>query len=111
MLLSVSVILRFRRMNPQGDRLLATNKPPVTDSHHNSASFGIRIEDDDGCFGAKYPADVDVLTFEVAESIRDVERLRGLFDVFGEALPSFMPPASTSFPKSVSRPLLLTRGL
>jgi hypothetical protein len=48
--------------------------------------FQIRVEDDDGWFGAKYPAGVDVLTFNVAESIRDVERLKGLYDVFAETL-------------------------
>jgi hypothetical protein len=49
-------------------------------------SFQLTIEDDDGWFGARYPADVDVLMFNVAESIRDVERLKGLYDVFGETL-------------------------
>lgn len=49
-------------------------------------SFQLTIEDDDGWFGARYPADIDVLVFNVAESIRDVERLKGLYDVFGETL-------------------------
>jgi hypothetical protein len=48
--------------------------------------FQLTIEDDDGWFGARYPADVDVLVFNVAGSIRDVERLKGLYNVFGETL-------------------------
>lgn len=48
--------------------------------------FHLGIEDDDGWFGTKYPAGVDVLTFNVPEGIRKVERLKGLYDVFAETL-------------------------
>jgi len=48
--------------------------------------FQMSIHDDDGWFGTKYPPGVDVLVFDVAERIREVERLKGLYDVFGEAL-------------------------
>jgi hypothetical protein len=48
--------------------------------------FGLTIHDDDGWFGAKYPPGVDVLSFDVAEQIRDVDRLKGLYDVFAETL-------------------------
>ena len=44
------------------------------------------IQDDDGWFGTQYPEAVDVLVFDVAEHIRDVERLKGIYDVFAEAL-------------------------
>jgi hypothetical protein len=49
-------------------------------------AFRLTIHDDDGWFGEKYPPEVDVLTFDVAEQIRDVGRLRGLYDVFAETL-------------------------
>jgi hypothetical protein len=44
------------------------------------------IQDDEGWFGTKYPPTVDILVFDVAESIREVERLKGLYDVFAETL-------------------------
>lgn len=46
----------------------------------------LSIQDDEGWFGKRYPPDVDVLVFNVAEHIRDVERLKGLFDVFAAVL-------------------------
>jgi len=48
--------------------------------------FRLSVQDDEGWFGTKYPPDVDVLVFDVAEKIREVERLRGLYDVFAETL-------------------------
>jgi hypothetical protein len=48
--------------------------------------FQLCIQNDEGWFGTKYPPDVDVLVFDVAASIRDVERLKGLYDVFAETL-------------------------
>jgi hypothetical protein len=49
-------------------------------------SLHLSVRDDDGWFGTKYPPSVDVLVFDVAEQIREVERLKGLYDVFAEAL-------------------------
>ena len=37
--------------------------------------FQLSIQDDEGWFGTKYPPGVDVLVFDVADKIRDVERL------------------------------------
>ena len=48
--------------------------------------FQLSIHDDEGWFGKKYPPEVDVLVFDVAEHIRDVARLKGLYDVFAETL-------------------------
>jgi len=48
--------------------------------------FQLSIQDDDGWFGAEYPAATDVLVFNVADRIREVERLKGLYDVFAETL-------------------------
>ena len=48
--------------------------------------FQLNIRDDEGWFGKSYPEGVDVLVFEVAEHIRDVSRLKSLYDVFAEAL-------------------------
>ena len=48
--------------------------------------FQLSIQDDDGWLGAEYPAATDVLVFDVADRIREVERLKGLYDVFAETL-------------------------
>jgi hypothetical protein len=48
--------------------------------------FQLSIQNDEGWFGTKYPPDVDVLVFDVAAKIRDVERLKGVYDVFAETL-------------------------
>jgi hypothetical protein len=48
--------------------------------------FQLSIQDDEGWFQTKYPPTVDVLVFNVAEQIRDVDRLKGLYDVFAETL-------------------------
>jgi len=48
--------------------------------------FQLNIRDEEGWFGKSYPEGVDVLVFEVSEHIRDVSRLKGLYDVFAEAL-------------------------
>jgi hypothetical protein len=49
-------------------------------------SIRLSIQDDDGWFGTQYPEAIDVLVFDVAEHIRDVERLKGIYNVFAEAL-------------------------
>jgi hypothetical protein len=48
--------------------------------------FQLSIKDDEGWFGADYPEGTDVLVFDVADRIREVERLKGLYDVFAETL-------------------------
>jgi hypothetical protein len=48
--------------------------------------FQLAIHDDEGWFGTKYPPNVDVLVFDIVETIRDVQRLKGLYDVFAETL-------------------------
>jgi hypothetical protein len=48
--------------------------------------FQMSIRDDDGWCGADYPAATDVLVFDVADRIREPERLKGLYDVFAETL-------------------------
>jgi hypothetical protein len=48
--------------------------------------FQLCVQDDEGWFGTKYPPDIDVLVFDVAERIRDTDRLKGIYDVFAETL-------------------------
>jgi hypothetical protein len=52
------------------------------------AQPGIRLEvkDSEGWFGPKFPEDVDELSFQVVGVIKDVERLKALFDLFATVL-------------------------
>ena len=49
---------------------------------------GIRLEvkDSEGWFGPKFPENVDELHFQVVGVIKDVERLKALFDLFATVL-------------------------
>lgn len=44
------------------------------------------IRDDEGLFGPRFGADVDELSFHAGDEIRDPALLRGLFELFAEAL-------------------------
>jgi hypothetical protein len=44
------------------------------------------VKDDEGWFGAQFPEGVDELIFHVTGVIRDVERLKLLYDLFAETL-------------------------
>jgi hypothetical protein len=46
----------------------------------------LTIKDDEGWFGTRYPPSVDVLVFDVAGHIREVDRLKGVYEVFAETL-------------------------
>jgi hypothetical protein len=45
-----------------------------------------QVRDDEGWFKAKFPEGVDELYFEVADVIKDRERLKNLFDLFALVL-------------------------
>ena len=46
----------------------------------------LTVKDDEGVFGANFPADTDELHFHVGGTIKDVERLKLLFELFVETL-------------------------
>ena len=46
----------------------------------------LEVKDDEGWFGARFPEGVDELRFTVVGVIRDVERLKKVFDLFAETL-------------------------
>jgi hypothetical protein len=46
----------------------------------------LSVKDDEGWFGAKFPDGVDELGFVVVGVIKDVERLKQLYELFGETL-------------------------
>jgi hypothetical protein len=46
----------------------------------------LEVKDDEGWFRGRFPEGVDELHFQVGGVIKDLERLKGLFDLFTEAL-------------------------
>ena len=46
----------------------------------------LTVKDNEGYFGAEFPADTDELCFHVGGIIKDVERLKLLFELFAETL-------------------------
>jgi hypothetical protein len=44
------------------------------------------VKDDEGFFSSKFPEGVDELYFQVVGVIKDVERLKSLYDLFAETL-------------------------
>ena len=46
----------------------------------------LTVKDDEGLFGAGFPADTDELCFHLCGIIKDVERLKLLFELFAETL-------------------------
>jgi hypothetical protein len=46
----------------------------------------LEVRDSEGWFGSKFPQDVDELHFQVVGVIKEVERLRSLFDLFAAVL-------------------------
>lgn len=46
----------------------------------------LEVKDSEGWFGPKFPEDVDELHFQVVGVIKDVGRLKGLFDLFAVVL-------------------------
>jgi hypothetical protein len=46
----------------------------------------LEVKDSEGWFGPKFPEGVDELRFQVVGVIKDVERLKALFDLFAAVL-------------------------
>lgn len=65
-------------------QLLASPKIRQLIAAQKDVNFGVK--DDEGWFGTKFPDGVDELHFAVPGIIRDVDRLKGLYDLFAETL-------------------------
>ncbi len=48
--------------------------------------ISLEVKDDDGWFAAKFPEGVDQLSFKVIGVIKDIERLKLLYELFAEVL-------------------------
>jgi hypothetical protein len=49
-------------------------------------SVHLTVKDDEGWFGATFPKGVDELAFQVPGVIKDVTRLKALYELFAESL-------------------------
>ena len=65
-------------------QLLASAKIRELIAAQKDINFGVK--DDEGWFGTKFPDGVDELHFAVAGIVKDVERLKLLYDLFAETL-------------------------
>ncbi len=66
-------------------RALFTN-PKIRQTIQAQPQIRLAVKDSEGWFGPKFPEDVDELHFQVAGVIKDVERLKSLFDLFAVVL-------------------------
>lgn len=60
--------------------------PKIRALLHAQPTVFLTVKDDEGWFGAAFPEGVDELYFRVGGVIKDVERLKALYDLFAETL-------------------------
>lgn len=63
---------------------------------HEQPSVYLTVKDDEGWFGTHFPEGVDELHFQVLGVIKDVERLRSLYELFAETLEELCQIGSAS---------------
>jgi hypothetical protein len=60
--------------------------PTIRELIAQQKNIALSVKDDEGWFGAKFPDGVDELHFAVVGVIKDIDRLKLLFDLFAETL-------------------------
>ena len=60
--------------------------PKVRELVESQPSIFLTVRDDEGWFSTTFPEGVDELYFQVTGVIKDVERLKALFELFAEIL-------------------------
>jgi hypothetical protein len=60
--------------------------PRIRDLIANQKEIQFSVKDDEGWFGSKFPDGVDELYFSVVGTIKDIDRLKLLFELFAETL-------------------------
>src|SRR4051812_24232943 len=60
--------------------------PKIRQMIQDQPQIRLEVKDSEGWFGPKFPEDVDELHFQVVGVIKDVERLKALFDLFAAVL-------------------------
>ena len=62
------------------------SNPKIRQMIQDQPKIRLEVKDSEGWFGPKFPEDVDELHFQVVGVIKDVERLKALFDLFAAVL-------------------------
>jgi hypothetical protein len=62
------------------------SNPKIRQMIQDQPRIRLEVKDSEGWFGPKFPEDVDELHFRVVEVIKDVDRLKSLFDLFSAVL-------------------------
>lgn len=62
------------------------SSPALRDLLQNQPRIHLSVKDDEGWFGARFPDGVDMLTFQVPGVIKDIDRLKSIFDLFAKTL-------------------------
>ena len=60
--------------------------PKIRQMIQDQPKIRLEVKDSEGWFDSKFPEDVDELYFQVDGEIKDVERLKALFDLFAAVL-------------------------
>ncbi len=60
--------------------------PKIRQMIQDQPKIWLRVKDSEGWFGPEFPEDVDELSFQDVGVIKDVERLKALFDLFAAVL-------------------------
>lgn len=60
--------------------------PQIRELINLQPRFHLEVKDDEGWFGISFPDGVDELYFRVPGIIKDIEQLKGLFEVFSEVM-------------------------
>ena len=60
--------------------------PKIRELIQAQPSIHLEVKDDEGWFGADFPEGVDELYFQVVGVIKDIERLKDLYELFAEVL-------------------------
>jgi len=61
-------------------------QPQIRDLVNLQPRFHLEVKDDEGWFGKSFPEGVDELYFRVPGILKNIEQLKGLFEVFSEVL-------------------------
>lgn len=62
------------------------SSPRLRELLRHQPSMHLSVRDDEGWFGARFPDGVDMLTFVVTGVIKDIDRLKALFELFAATL-------------------------
>jgi hypothetical protein len=60
--------------------------PKIRQMIRDQPQIQLEVKDSEGWFGPKFPEDVDELHFQVVGVIKDMDRLKSLFDLFATVL-------------------------